>query len=160
MRVLAFLFIVTLTLSSCATREEIMQNYEERVNLSNGVNASEAKAIAQRQIITVEEQRNYKITAPGILNNNYTQKFPDYWFVVFGHNWFSPISTDANAKTYSDLMKARYLIVINKKTGEIRFDGEYFPKRSKEFDWVFQERKPWEDHVKPPPGIPSQEVNP
>jgi hypothetical protein len=157
----AFLLVVLalVGLTSCASREDIVRNYEEKVDYSDGVSVSEAKLVAKRKIITVQEKRNYKITDPQILNTIFSQKYPDYYFIVFGHNWFSPISTDENAKTYRDLMAAQYLVVINKATGEIPFYGEYFPKRSHGFEWVFQDRKPWEDRVNPPAGIPSKEIN-
>jgi hypothetical protein len=159
MRTILLTALVLLGFTSCASREEIIRNYEEQVDYSDGVSIPEAKLIAKRKIITVQEKRNYKITDPEVLNNVFSEKYSDYWFVVFGHNWFSPISTDENAKTYRDLMAAQYLVVIDKKTGEIPFYGEYFPKRSHGFEWVFQERRPWEDRVTPPAGIPSQEVN-
>jgi hypothetical protein len=159
MRTILLTVLVLLGFTSCASREEIIRNYEEKVDYSDGVSIPEAKLIAKRKIITVQEKRNYKITDPEVLNNVFSEKYSDYWFVVFGHNWFSPISTDENAKTYRELMAAQYLVVIDKKTGEIPFYGEYFPKRSQGFEWVFQDRRPWEDHVTPPAGIPSQEVN-
>ncbi len=151
--------VMVVSLTSCASREDIIRNYEEKVEYADGVNAMEAKLIAKRKIITVQEKRNYKITQPVLLNTLHTQKYPQYWFVVFGHNWFSPISTDEGAKTYRELMAAQYLMVIHKESGEIAFYGEYFPKRSNGFDWVFQERRPWEDRINPPAGIPSQEIN-
>jgi hypothetical protein len=159
MRMIVLIVLLALGFTSCASREEIVRNYEEKVDYSDGVSAVEAKLIAKRKIITVQEKRNYKITDPQVLNSVFSQRYPDYYFVVFGHNWFSPISTDENAKTYRDLMAAQYLVVINKTTGEIPFYGEYFPKRSQGFEWVFQERRPWEDRVRPPAGIPSQEIN-
>ena len=159
MKKMMFMLLLVIGLVSCASREEIIRNYEEQVDYTNGVDAREAKLIAKHKIIGVQEQRNYKLTAPSILESGYTQKYPDYWFVVFGQNLLSPISTDSSAKTYSELLDAQYMVVINKRTGEIPFYGEYFPKRVRNFDWVFEERKPWEDRVNPPAGIPSQEIN-
>ena len=156
MRIFALVIFLAVGLSACASREDIMQNFEEKLDYTDGVDIKEARIIAQRKIISVQEKRNYKITAPGVLNIPAAEKYEDYWFVVFGHNWLSPISTDPGAKTYTELKEAQYLVVINKRNGQIVFAGEYFPKRSQEFDWVFEERKPWEDRVKPPPGIPSQ----
>lgn len=159
MRILVLMIALTAGLISCASREDIIKNYEEKVNYADGVNVEEAKSIAKRKIIMTEEKRNYRITAPDILNNIYAQKYPEYWFVVFGHNWLSPISTDPNSKTYTELKEAQYLVVIHKSTGDIAFAGEYFPKRSQEFDWVFKERRPWEERLTPPAGVPSQETN-
>lgn len=156
MRIWIWTIIAAVSLSACASREDIMKNYEERIDYSNGVEFQEAKIIAQRKIISVEEKRNYKITAPGVLNNAAAKAYEDYWFVVFGPNWLSPISTDGSAKTYTQLKEARYLVVISKIDGQIVFAGEYFPKRSPEFNWVFEERQPWRERVDPPAGIPSE----
>ncbi len=153
---LVLMLCLTMSLISCASREDIMKNYEERLNLGNGASIKEAKIIAQRKIISVPEKRYYKVTAPGIINNAASQKHEEYWFVVFGHNWLSPISTEEGAKTFSELKEAQYLVVIAKDDGQVVFAGEYYPKRSPEFDWVFQERRPWEDRINPPVGIPSQ----
>ena len=156
MQVFALMIFLIVSVCSCASREDIMQNYEEKLDYIDGVDMKEAKIIAQRKIISVAEKRNYKITAPGIISTPAAKKYEDYWFVVFGHNWLSPISTEEGAKTYSELKEAQYLVVISKKEGQIVFAGEYFPKRSAEFAWVFEERKPWEDRITPPPGISSQ----
>lgn len=150
------MIMAALSLSDCATREDIMKNYEERVIFTDGVNLQEAKIVAQRKIIAVEEKRNYKITAPAVLNNSASNAYEDYWFVVFGRNWLSPISTDENAKTYTQLKESQYLVVIDKTEGQIFFSGEYFPKRSPDFNWVFEERQPWRERVNPPAGIPSK----
>jgi hypothetical protein len=159
MRNILLLALITVGFASCASREDIIRNYEEKVEYNDGVAPKEAILIAKRKIITVQEKRNYKITDPAILSNAFSDRYPEYYFVVFGHNWLSPISTDPNAKTYTELKSAQYLVVISKATGEIPFFGEYYPKRSQGFDWVFQERRPWEDHVTPPPGVPSHETN-
>lgn len=156
MRMWILLLCMTMALSACASREHIMQNYEEKLDASDGIDASEARIIAQRKIITVSEKRNYKITAPGFISTPAAKKYSDYWFVVFGHNWLSPISTEDGAKTYTELKEARYLVVIQKNTGDIVFAGEYFPKRSPDFAWVFEEHRPWDDIINPPAGIPSQ----
>ena len=156
MQTWVLMILLAMTVTSCASREDIMKNYEELIDYSDGVSIKEAKMIAQRKIISVQEKKHYKITAPGVINNSASHKYEDYWFVVFGHNWLSPISTDAGAKTYTELKEAQYLVVIDKKDGNIIFAGEYYPKRSPEFDWVFQERRPWEDRINPPPGIPSE----
>ncbi len=54
--------------------------------------------------------------------------------IIFGRNWLSPISTEEGAKTYTELKEAQYLVVIAKKDGQIYFSGEYYPKRSPDFD--------------------------
>lgn len=156
MQRMVLVVLLTVGLASCASREDIMQNYEERIDASDGITAKEAKIIAQRKIISVPEKRYYKITAPGVINNAASQEYMDHWFVIFGHNWLSPMSTEEGAKTYTELKEAQFLVVINKETGQIVFSGEYFPKRATDFGWVFQERKPWEERINPPAGIPSE----
>ncbi len=76
---LVVLAALCVAMTSCASREEIMQNYEERINYSDGINLKEAKIIAQRKIITVQEKRYYKITAPGLINNEAAFKHDDYF---------------------------------------------------------------------------------
>ncbi len=121
----------------CASTEAIYKNYNNLVNLDDGVTEKEAKIIAQRIIISSEEQNSYRITAPDIKTTHETVKYPEYWFVVFGHNWLSPISTDPLAQTYTQLRETHFVVVINKANGNIKFAGLWYPKRAANFDWVF-----------------------
>jgi hypothetical protein len=130
---LTSLFII----AGCASTDAIYKNYDTLVNVKDGVNEREAKIIAQKIIISTDEQRNYRVTAPDIKTDYETSKYSDYWFVVFGHNWFSPISTDPLAKTYTELKEAQFIVVINKQDGDIKFTGLWYPKRSHDFNWVF-----------------------
>lgn len=126
-----------LFLGGCASTEAVYRNYDRLVDTRNGVSAQEAKIIAQKELIGVQQRRDYRITAPDLKDTPESRKYPDYWFVAFGHNWFSPISTDPLAKTYTQLKEAQYVVVIDKKTGDIKFSGEWYPKRANNFDWVF-----------------------
>jgi uncharacterized protein YcfL len=121
----------------CASTEAIHKNYNSLVNLKDGVDSQEAKILAQRMIVSTDEQRSYRMTAPSIKTTQHALKYPEYWFVVFGHNWFSPISTDPMAQTYTQLRETYFLVVINKANGNIKFAGLWYPKRSENFDWVF-----------------------
>jgi hypothetical protein len=123
--------------SGCASVRAIDANYQQLVDVSDGVGEQEAKIIAQKEIISTYEQRAYRVTSPDIKTTQEALKYPDFWFVIFGHNWFSPMSTDALAKTYTELKETLYVVVIDKKTGSIKFSGEWFPKRNATFDWVF-----------------------
>ena len=131
-----FIFLM-LVVCGCASTEAIYNNYTQMVNVSDGVSEQEAKIIAQKQIIDTQEKRHYRITAPDIKTTPEALKYPDYWFIIFGHNWFSPISMDPTAKTYTQLRETQYLVVIDKSTGVIKFAGEWYPKRIGNFDWVF-----------------------
>lgn len=121
----------------CASSEAIYNNFAKMVNTSDGIDQQEAKIIAQNEIIKMYEKRDYRVTAPDIKTTHAASKYPDYWFIIFGHNWFSPMSTDPMAKTYTQLREAQYLVVINKANGDIKFSGQWFPKRTDDFDWVF-----------------------
>ena len=129
--------ISVMVLAGCASTEAIYKNYNTLVNLKDGIDQQEAKILAQRIIISTNEQRSYRITVPDIKSTPYALKYPDYWFVVFGRNWLSPISTDVMAKTYTQLREAQFVVVINKANGNIKFAGLWYPKRAADFDWVF-----------------------
>lgn len=150
-----------IVLTGCASTEAIYKNYDAMVNTADGVGEAEAKLIAQRKIIATEEKRNYRITAPDVKTTEEALKYPDYWFVVFGHNWFSPVSMDPAAKTYTELRETQYLVVINKSTGEVKFFGEWYPKREKTFFWVFDQEGYMKDlpPLSLPPGEQSKEHN-
>lgn len=129
--------VMLFLLSGCASVSAIDKNLENLVDLSNGVDEQEAKIIAQKEITGMYEQQSYRITAPGVNKTPEALAYSDHWFIVFGRNWFSPISRDSMAKTYTELSQARYVVVINKLSGEIKFSGEWYFKRDKTFDWVF-----------------------
>ncbi len=152
---------VLMVLTGCASTEAIHKNYNQMVNTADGVSAHEAKLIAQHKIIAVDEKRNYRITAPDVKADAEALKYPDYWFVVFGHNWFSPVSMDPAAKTYTELRETQYLVVINKSTGDVKFFGEWYPKREKTFFWVFDQEGYMKEKpaLSLPPGIQSKERN-
>ena len=147
-----FILIACLFLTNCASREGIYRNYNQ-IDSYDGLDEKEAKMIAQKKIINTPEQRYYRITAPAISRNTAALEYPEYWFVVFAHNWFSPISTESR-KTYRELKEAVYLVVIHKESGFVQFYGEYFPQESDNFDWVFNEGG-YRSVLDPIPGIPS-----
>ena len=135
-KIFLVLGIVLLT-AGCASVDAVYDNYDRLVNAQDGVDAQEAKLIAQRMIINTAEKRDYRITAPDIKTTPEALKYPDHWFVVFGHNWLSPMSTDPMAKTYTELRNTEYVVVIAKKDGNLKFYGQWYPKREADFDWVF-----------------------
>lgn len=135
MRALFLFFLIGLM--GCSSTKAVYENYNNLVNLKDGVNQRDAKIIAQRVIVATPEERNYRITAPDIKTDKEALKYANYWFVVFGHNWLSPISTDPLAKTYTELKETNFLVVIDKKNGSIKFAGLWYPKIENDFDWVF-----------------------
>ena len=135
------LFIFLVLVSGCASVNAIEKNYQNMINVQDGVGAQEAKIIAQKTLLTVYEQQSYRITAPDIKTTPEALKYPDFWFVVFGRNWLSPISNDPMAKTYRELKQTAYLVVIHKKTGAVKFSGEWYLERTKGFEWIFEGKK-------------------
>ena len=132
-----FILISVFVMAGCASTEAIYKNYNQLVNFKDGVDSKEAKIMAQRIIVATDEKRDYRITAPDIKTSPAALKYPEYWFVVFGHNWLAPISTDAMAGTYTQLRETQFLVVINKSDGNIKFAGLWYPKRADNFNWVF-----------------------
>jgi len=124
-------------LSGCSSEKAIYRNYDSMVHNEHGVDTEQAKIIAQKKLIGTEEKDSYRVTFPDIKTGPLVYKYPDYWFVVFGHNFLEPMSSNPLAGTYRELLETEYLVVINKKTGRIPFYGEWYPKRENDFDWVF-----------------------
>ena len=53
-------------LAGCTSTKAIYKNYDNLVHLENGVNAEQAKIIAQRKLIDTEEKDSYRISFPDI----------------------------------------------------------------------------------------------
>jgi len=124
-------------LLGCTSTRAIYKNYDHLVKPGNSVNEEQAKVIAQKKLINTEEKDNYRVSFPDIRTGPLANKYPDYWFVVFGHNLLEPMSSNALTATYRELLETEYLVVIYKKTGDIPFFGQWYPKRENDFDWVF-----------------------
>ncbi len=127
-------------LAGCASTKAIYKNYDYMVHPEHGVDVQAAKIMAQRMLVNTEERDNYRISFPDIKTGPMVYKYPDYWFVVFGHNFLEPLSSNALTDTYRELLATEYLVVINKKTGRMPFFGQWYPKRENDFDWVFDQR--------------------
>jgi hypothetical protein len=151
--------LILCLLTGCTSTEAIYKNYDKMVHVEGGVNAEQAKIIAQRKLINTEEKDSYRISYPDIKTGPIVYKYPGYWFVVFGHNWLEPMSSNPLAGTYTELRETEYLVVINKKTGKIPFFGRWYPKRENDFDWVFdQHAYNRKDPLVLPPGRQSKEI--
>ena len=146
-------------LTGCVSTKSIYNNYNNLGSLDNGVDAKQAKIIAQKKLINAEEKDSYRISFPDIKTGPVVYKYPGYWFVVFGHNWLEPMSQSPYAGTYRDLIAKEFLVVIGKETGNITFFGEWYPKRENDFDWVFdQDAYKRKDPLALPPGRQSKEI--
>ncbi|MDE1921497.1 MAG: hypothetical protein KGI24_08660 [Candidatus Omnitrophica bacterium] len=134
-RVLGLLVLCFLT--GCSSTEAIYKNYDKLIFPGKAVSAEQAKVIAQRKLIGTGDKDSYRISYPDIKTGPLADKYPDDWFVVFGHNWLSPLNKNAMLDTYTELRETQYLVVVDKKTGEVVFFGEWYPERENDFDWVF-----------------------
>ena len=129
------------------------------VHVDHGVDAQIAKIIAQRVLIGTEEKDSYRVSYPDIKTGPMVNKYPDFWFVGFGHNFLEPMSSNALTSSYKELLGTEYLVVINKKTGKSPFFGEWYPKRENDFNWVFdQHAYNNKDPLALPPGKQSKEL--
>jgi hypothetical protein len=151
-------FILCL-LVGCTSTKAIYKNYDNLVRPDKSVNAEQAKIMAQRILIDTEEKDSYRISFPDIKTGSMVYNYPNYWFVVFGHNFLEPMSSNALTESYKDLLQTEYLVVINKKTGKSPFFGEWYPKRENDFNWVFdQHAYNRKDPLVLPPGKQSKEI--
>jgi len=154
-----YCLLVCCLIAGCITTKGIYSNYAKLGAIKNGVDKQAAKTIAQKELINTDEKDDFRISLPTIKTGPIADKYPQYWFVVFGHNWFEPLSTVALTPSYTDLSEKFFLVVINKTTGKIPFFGEWYPKRENDFDWVFSpyayNRK---DPLTLPPGRQSKEL--
>ncbi len=124
-------------LTGCTSTETVYKNYDNLMPVRNGATAEQAKVIAQRALINTEEKDCFRLSFPDINTSPMALKYPDYWFVVFGHNFLEPFLPYPLIESYRELVQMEYVVVIDKKTGKILFHGEWFPKRENDFDWVF-----------------------
>ena len=97
-------------LSGCATTNSIKVNYE-KINYSDGINKEEAVLIAKNHLLSTKYKYDYQIISPLVLNNKSTRQYPDFWCIRFHPKKLH-------------LMPYYYLVMINKKTGEIVSYGE------------------------------------
>ncbi|MCR4337836.1 MAG: hypothetical protein NUV91_08540 [Candidatus Omnitrophica bacterium] len=118
------LLIFSLMMMGCASAGNVQKAYQA-INLADGVDGWEAKTIAQKQLIDTEFQKQYYLNSGQVISTVLVHDYPDYWFVGFANK-------DFNQSFWE------YLVVINKKDGEIKFAGPYVPLGVANFDWVFK----------------------
>ncbi len=97
-----------------------------KVDSGNGIDREEAMIIAQMRISKTMEAQSHKVTEPMVLSGTNAQAYPDYWFVIFPPKFFS------------FQWSTQYLVVIDKKTGEIRHASPWNPRERDNFDWIFK----------------------
>jgi len=152
-------FLALCFLAGCTSTKAIYKNYDTLVINDNGVNAQQAKIIAQKKLINTEQKNNYRISYPDIKTGPLVSKYPRYYFVVFGHNWLEPMTRNRLVESYTELRETQYLVVIDKRSGKVLFFGEWYPKRENDFDWVFSPHEyNRKDPLVLPPGKQSKKL--
>ncbi len=100
----------------------IRQN--ELVTKNDGIDPDEALAMATYQLVQSPRKGKFNYREPNLMKSPFIRPYPDFWFVEFESNNF-------------DDRFGRYLVVINKKSGDIVFADRYFPYEVMDYDWVF-----------------------
>lgn len=126
MKLRIFLCLAVLT-TGCATAGSINQNYSKIV-WDDGISLGEAELMGKKQLVDSKYLLDYQIINPLVRNDEYSQKYPDFWFIEF------------TSKQWTDL--SSYLVVIHKQNGAIPFEGVYLAGRMPELGWVFEEKIP------------------
>ena len=123
-------FIYTLLfacLVGCSTISKIEKNYAS-VNFSNGIGSEEALFIAKKRLLDSLVFKDWKVDQPELMRDRFVRSYPDHWFVQF--------SSKAYERSFW-----RYLIVIDRKTGEVLEPGAYVPLEVVDYDWVFSGKR-------------------
>ena len=113
-------------LQGCATQSSLKKSME-KVNYKDGISSVEAKIIAKKKLNDTPflGWLVYKIIGPKIIDNVHSKKYPKYWFVEFGEK--SPNSSSS-----------KYLVIIDKKTGEIIEAVTYEPVKKQDISWAIE----------------------
>jgi hypothetical protein len=131
-RLITLLFFV----SSCSSIGTYYKDFRD-LKLADGVSSSEAKTIGQYHFVLSDQLNVFKPGSPAILNDRLALEYPEFWFVSF-----SPRDIDQHFY--------RYLVVINKKSSEVIWEGIYQPLKIINYNWVFTAREKNQDNR---PGI-------
>ena len=96
-------------LAGCATISSVDKNYQ-KINWQDGISRNEAFLIAKKHLIAQKEKPDYQVIAPFVRTDQKAKAQPNVWFVAF-HPRKVP------------LLFKYYLVVVDKKTGEILEHG-------------------------------------
>ena len=109
---LILLFLVGCTSTSAKNIATVSSNYET-VIFSDGVNAEEAKVIAQRELIKQNLVKFYDILNPKIMTDvTDLPNYEKYWFVSFKEIKIANI-------------EFIFMAIIHRNTGKVRFSNDF-----------------------------------
>ncbi len=130
------LLVVSVGIAGCTTasRNPIvlekakfeLENDYKKVVYFNGINKFEAEAIAYHYLLNSGYKSYYDVFSPEIRKDKEARRYKDYWFVHF--------SPDAHHDANS------FLVVIDKKNGDIITAQNYVPHTQIDLNWVFEKR--------------------
>lgn len=116
---------LALVTAGCAGLSAIEKGYAG-IDYSDGIDSREAVYVAQKNLMSVPEKKDYKLSPVHMPRNRIVGEYPDYWFLEF-----YPKAIERNFW--------RYLVVVDKRTGKVRAAQPYIPLEVTDYDWVFEE---------------------
>lgn len=119
-KILILLLSATL-LTGCASIERIDKNYL-KINFRDGISKNEAIIMAQKVLLDSGEINKYIYEKP-IFDNDPTvqEQIPNHVFIHF-----APVAGDNEG----------FLVIINEKSGEVRYSGPFNPVRDKNYEMI------------------------
>ena len=121
MKKLPILFCL-LFLIGCSPLSQLKKDYKKVVYI-NGINRFEAITIAQMFLVKSIYRPYYPQIPAYVRDDEHAQQYSDYWFVDFSPE----LTFDAPS----------YLVVIHRQTGDVIYNGEYWPRKMLDLQWVF-----------------------
>ena len=97
------------------------------LDLSDGAQMPEAVILARQEFLKSPYRSEYYPKNPEVLHDLSVRDYPAYWFVSFLPKKF-------------DQSFWRYLVVIEKDSGQIIYANPYVPLEVVDYDWVFKKK--------------------
>lgn len=110
-------------LSGCTSIESIDKNYK-KIDFRDGLSENETRIMAQKALLDSGDINKFIYEKP-IFDNDPTvrKRYPNYAFIHF-----APVVGNDE----------RYLIVINEKSGEVKYSGPFNPFKNKNYDTILK----------------------
>ncbi len=122
--------IVSVLILLCAGCASVpVQEQYDLVKRDDGISEKEAVIIGQYELTEAALTNRFHIKKGMILDDRLVEPYPDYWFVSF-----YPIAYDDHFR--------RFLVVIDKKNGNVVRAEMYRPLRVFDYEWVFNGSQP------------------
>jgi len=126
--------IIVVGLSACSTVNSVNKSYS-KINRDDGISVKEAKIIAKKSLVDSQFTRKFIVINPKTLKNPDTYPHPNHYFL----------------KSKSKLLGSdgsSYLVVIDKRTGEVIYSRKNYPTYIKGYRWIMNLPEGYQDLVK------------